>query len=72
MFGSNLKREVESRCLVDVFVGCWVGIWRLDKKIGRRKISHFFSKSKKFSFSYLFTKSLDQHQITNKTHQQGI
>jgi hypothetical protein len=48
MFGSNLKKQIEPRCLADAFVGYLAGIRRLGKKIGSRKISHFHQKSKNF------------------------
>jgi hypothetical protein len=38
MFGSNLKRRRESRCLVDAFGGCSAGIRIRGKKIGCRRI----------------------------------
>jgi hypothetical protein len=66
MFGSNLKRRIETRCFADAFGGCWLGIRRLGKKIGSRKIPQVFIKKQKFSTSYLFTKSTDPCLTTPK------
>jgi hypothetical protein len=38
MFGSNLKKRIETRCLVDGFGGCSAGIHKFGKKIGSHQI----------------------------------
>jgi hypothetical protein len=38
MLGKNLLSRVGTRCLDDVFGGCWAGICRLGKKNGSRKV----------------------------------
>jgi hypothetical protein len=57
VFGRNLKRREEPRGFDYAFGGYPAGIGRLDKKIGTRKISHFFKKSKTFQLP-IFSPSL--------------
>jgi hypothetical protein len=66
MFGRKMFLEIETRGLVDAFVGCLAGIGRLGKKIEFEK---FKWKSKVFRSFYQVFESLSNNL---QTHQQGI
>jgi hypothetical protein len=45
MFERNLSSTVESGCFASFLVGYSAGNWRLDKKIGNRRILVFWKNS---------------------------
>jgi hypothetical protein len=60
MFGNNLKRRIETRCVDYCFGGYSVVIYELDKKIGSRQKVNFSQKIKNFRHP-IFLPSLRIH-----------
>jgi hypothetical protein len=66
MFGRKLKRRIGARVFDGAFGGYPVRMWRLEKKIGNRRIWLLLKKNEIFSISYFFTKSPNPYRTTSK------